>query len=69
MSDKAFWIGILFGAAVGAGIGLLIAPQQGVSTRKHVIDATRTARNRVGEVAGSVKQRVSNARWPIRQAI
>jgi gas vesicle protein len=34
MSQKGFWFAFGVGAAIGAGIALLYAPQSGVATRK-----------------------------------
>jgi len=34
MSEKGFWIAFISGAAIGAGIALLYAPQTGKVTRK-----------------------------------
>jgi gas vesicle protein len=36
MSEKSFWIAFTAGAAVGAGLALLYAPQSGVVTRKKI---------------------------------
>ena len=34
MSEKGFWIAFISGAAIGAGVALLYAPQTGKVTRK-----------------------------------
>lgn len=34
MSEKGFWVAFAAGAAIGAGIALLYAPQSGAVTRK-----------------------------------
>jgi len=36
MSEKGFWIAFISGAAIGAGVALLYAPQSGVVTRKKI---------------------------------
>ena len=36
MNEKGFWIAFLSGAAIGAGVALLYAPQTGDVTRKKI---------------------------------
>jgi gas vesicle protein len=36
MSEKGFWIAFISGAAIGAGVALLYAPQTGKATRKKI---------------------------------
>ena len=63
--DK-FVTGMLFGAAVGAAIGLLVAPKPGSETRQLVRErATEYAgpvRERPGEFVGTAREPVSNIR-------
>jgi gas vesicle protein len=74
--DK-FVTGMVFGAALGAAIGLLLAPKPGSETRQMVrerageyIDVARDrageyagpVRERAGEVIGSARERVANVR-------
>ena len=74
--DK-FVTGMLFGAVVGAAIGLLVAPKPGSETRQLVrerageyLDVARERageyagpmRERAGEYIGSARERVSNMR-------
>ena len=58
--DK-FVTGMIFGAAVGAAIGLLLAPKPGTETRQLVReragDYFETARDRAGEYAGPARER------------
>ena len=50
-----FVTGMLFGAVVGAAIGLLIAPKPGSETRQLV-------RERAGEFVGTARERVRSVR-------
>ena len=50
-----FVTGMLFGAVVGAAIGLLIAPKPGSETRQLV-------RERAGKFVGTARERVGNMR-------
>ena len=63
--DK-FITGMLFGAVVGAAIGLLVAPKTGSETRQLVRErATEYAgpvRERTGEFVATVRERVGNMR-------
>ena len=58
--DK-FVTGMVFGAALGAAIGLLLAPKPGRETRQLVRERAGeyfdTARERAGEYAGPVRER------------
>ena len=61
-----FVTGMLFGAVVGAAIGLLIAPKPGSETRQLVRErATKyvgPVRERAGEFVGTARERVGNMR-------
>ena len=58
-----FVTGMLFGAVVGAAIGLLIAPKPGSETRQLVRErATKyvgPVRERAGEFVGTARERVA----------
>jgi len=57
-----FVTGMILGAAIGAGIALLLAPDAGKKTRKRLqkaaVDLRDTAADRWDEVAEDVKERV-----------
>jgi len=69
MTAKGFLIGMLVGGVVGAGAALLFAPMKGEETRRKISDTSRSATEKVGKVASSVKERVSGAREPVKQAM
>lgn len=69
MTAKGFLIGMLVGGVVGAGAALLFAPMKGEDTRRKISDTSRSATEKVGKVASSVKERVSGAREPVKQAM
>ncbi len=51
--EKGIAIGLIAGAAIGAGLGLLYAPQSGKKTRKEIID-------RAGDLGETVKKRAED---------
>lgn len=66
--DKNFFLGILLGAAIGAGVGLMLAPRTGSEIRGQIADTSKAAANRVSKVAASVVGRATSEE-EIRQAI
>jgi len=50
----------LLGAAIGAGIALLFAPQSGAETRADIKRRARKARDAASRVAGDVTERVTD---------
>jgi gas vesicle protein len=52
--DKDFLVGMIIGAVVGAGIGVLYAPKPGPEMRTQLIDTSRQAAGRISKVAASV---------------
>jgi gas vesicle protein len=69
MTAKGFLIGMLVGGVVGAGAALLFAPMKGEETRRKIADTSRSATEKVGKVASSVRGRVSREREPVKQAM
>jgi gas vesicle protein len=65
-----FFLGMLLGAAVGASVALLMAPQSGKRTRRQLMKAVSTAREsagaRFGELTDDVRSAVEAGRKRIR---
>jgi len=66
---RSFWVGsamFTVGALVGAGVGLLFAPQSGVRTRRRLHSLVTDTGERAGELVEeaklSMKQAVKEAR-------
>jgi gas vesicle protein len=60
---------LLLGLAVGAGLGLLLAPRPGVETRQAIRRRLRAARHAAGETAGDVAERVTGSFSEAREEI
>jgi gas vesicle protein len=59
MSDRdsgSFFQGLLMGAAIGAILGLLFAPQSGRETRELVRQKVGTAKDKASEVISKIKK-------------
>lgn len=69
MTTKQFFLGVLVGGAVGAGLALLYAPQRGSDTRKTISDAASSVGDRVSGLAAGVKDKVHDTAVAIKQAI
>ena len=70
--DK-FVTGMIFGAALGAAIGLLLAPKPGNETRQLVRERAGeyidVARERAGEYAGPVRERAGEVIGTARERV
>lgn len=70
--DK-FVTGMVFGAALGAAIGLLLAPKPGSETRQIVRERAGeyldVARERAGEYAGPVRERAGEVIGTARERV
>ncbi len=65
-----FLMGVLVGAALGAGVALLMAPQSGKRTRRQLMKGISSAREsagqRFGDLADDVRSAVEAGRKKIR---
>lgn len=66
---RSFWVGsamFAFGALVGAGVGLLFAPQSGARTRRQLhflaTDATEKAGQLVEDAKHAMKQAIDDTK-------
>jgi len=61
----SFLGGVALGALIGAGVALLLAPQSGQRTRRHIIrvaeDLTDSARDGFGDASDEAKRAARNA--------
>ncbi len=61
----SFLSGVALGALIGAGVALLLAPQSGQRTRRHIVrvaeDLTESAREGIGEASEEAKRAARDA--------
>lgn len=69
MTAKGFLVGMLVGGVVGAGAALLFAPMEGAETRRKIADTSRSAKDKVSQVASNVKSRVKREPEMAKQAM
>lgn len=69
MTAKGFLVGVLVGGMIGAGAALLLAPMEGAQTRRKIADTSRSARDKVSQVASNVKGRARRERESVKQAM
>ena len=62
-------VAFLLGAAVGAGVALLVAPASGEDTRKKLGDAARRIGNNVGDKVSLAKDELSRRTDDVRSAV
>lgn len=66
MSSSKLLAGILVGAAAGAVLGILFAPEKGCDTRKKIVDSTsdfgETLKTKFSEMTDSLKEKYESVR-------
>ncbi len=70
---KGIAIGLIAGAAIGAGLGLLYAPQSGKKTRKEIIDRAEdlgeTVKKRAEDFGSAVSENAEKYRRKMMETI
>ena len=64
-----FLIGLLCGTAVGAAIGLLVAPKTGAELRGHLADSAERLRRKAGETYGQASSTIGRIAYRSRMAV
>ena len=66
-------IALLMGAAIGAGLGILYAPDKGTNTRnklsKEAKKAQKKMNNQIRETASTLSERAQNAKYSFEQKL
>lgn len=68
-SFGTFLIGFLSGAAIGAGIALLFAPQSGKETRDKIKDVADDVKDKISDLVGDTKDFLSEQKRVISDAV
>jgi len=68
-SFGTFLIGFLSGAAIGAGIALLFAPQSGKETREKIKDVAEDVKDKISDLVGDTKDFLSEQKRAITEAV
>ncbi len=68
-SFGTFLIGFLSGAAIGAGIALLFAPQSGKETRDKIKDVAEDVKDKISDLVGDTKDFLSEQKRAISDAV
>lgn len=61
-SGTNFWVGMLIGLAVGAGVAMLYAPKSGAETRTMLKDRAKIVGDKASETYNKAKSRISEMR-------
>lgn len=65
----AFLIGFLSGAAIGAGLALLFAPQSGKETREKIKDVAEEVKDKISDLVGDTKEFIAEQKKAIKDAV
>jgi len=61
-SGANFWIGMLIGAVVGAGVSLLYAPKSGAETRAAIREKAKDIGHKTSETFNKAKVKIAEMR-------
>jgi gas vesicle protein len=67
-NSRLFFYGLMFGAALGAAAGLLLAPRPGAELRHEMSNSARRLRRKAGEVYDEASQAVTDVAARSRRA-
>jgi gas vesicle protein len=65
----AFLIGLLSGAAIGAGLALLFAPQSGKETRDKIKDVAEDVKDKISDLIDDTKDFLSEQKRALKDAV
>ncbi|MCX6346110.1 MAG: YtxH domain-containing protein [Armatimonadetes bacterium] len=66
---KSFWAGLLLGGAIGAALGMFLAPAPGRESRSKVTEAAQSASGKITKFGKRVHWKAHDALKAIKQAI
>lgn len=68
-SFATFLVGFLSGAAIGAGLALLFAPQSGKETREKIKDTTEAIKDKISDLVDDTKDFIAEQKRAIVDAV
>lgn len=68
-SFGVFLVGLLSGAALGAGLALLFAPQSGKETREKIKDVAADVKDKISDLVDDTKDFISEQKRALKDAV
>jgi gas vesicle protein len=68
-SFGVFLVGFLSGAALGAGLALLFAPQSGKETREKIKDVASDVKDKISDLVDDTKDFISEQKRALKDAV
>ncbi len=65
----AFLVGLISGAAIGAGLALLFAPQSGKETREKLKDSAEAVKDKIADLVDDTKDFIAEQKRAISEAV